>query len=91
MNPNKRNILLVTAVILCLCLLLSACGGGGGGGGGVPDGLGDSCQHLNCLPEANAMDKIKATLEDAEYGIIDEGESELGDALIRAAELINGE
>ncbi|MBK8935386.1 MAG: hypothetical protein IPM76_24325 [Chloroflexi bacterium] len=29
---------------------------------------------FNRLPEANAMDKIKATLEDVEDGIIDEGE-----------------
>jgi len=87
MNPNKRHILLVTAVFLCLCLLLAACDGGGGGGS--EDGLRDSCAHLNCTPETDAMEKIKATLADAEDGIIDEGESELGDGVIRAAEWLS--
>ena len=78
----------VLALLLVALLLLAACGGGGGGGGG--DGLRDSCAHLNCTPETNAMEKITDTLEDAEDGIIDEGESELGDAVIRAAEWLSG-
>jgi hypothetical protein len=75
----------VLIFLLVALLLLAACGGGGGG-----DGLRDSCAHLSCTPETNAMEKMKATLADAEDGIIDEGESELGDAVIRAAEWLSG-
>lgn len=78
----------VLALLIVALLLLAACGGGGDG---IEDGIRDSCQHLNCTPETDAMEKIKATLEDAEDGIIDEGESELGDAVIRAAEWLSGE
>ncbi|MBK7916756.1 MAG: hypothetical protein IPJ94_10965 [Chloroflexi bacterium] len=78
MTRNTRHVILLIAII---CLLLVACGGGG-----VNDGLGDSCGHLDCLPETDAMPRLKGLLEDAEDGVIDEGESELGDALLRAAE-----
>jgi hypothetical protein len=77
----------VLALLLVALLLLAACGGGGDG---IEDGIRDSCQHLNCTPETNAMEKLTDTLEDAEDGIIDEGESELGDAVIRAAEWLSG-
>ncbi len=76
----------VLVLLLVALLLLAACGGGGGGG----DGLRDSCAHLNCTPETNTMEKITNTLADAEDGIIDEGESELGDAVIRTAEWLSG-
>ena len=79
MTRNTRHVILLIAIIC----LLAACGGGGGGG--VNDGLGDSCGHLDCLPETDAMPRLMDLLEDAEDGVIDEGESELGDALIRAA------
>ena len=75
----------VLALLLVALLLLTACGGGGGGG----DGLGDSCAHLNCVPETTAMEKMKAMLDDAEDGLIDEGDSELGDASIRAIEWLS--
>ena len=77
MTRNTRHVILLIAII---CLLLVACGGG------VNDGLGDSCGHLDCLPETDAMPRLKGLLEDAEDGVIDEGESEWGDALLRAAE-----
>ncbi len=67
--------------IIVVCLLLAACDGGG-----IDNGLGDSCGHLDCLPETDAMPRLKGLLEDAEDGVIDEGESEWGDALLRAAE-----
>jgi len=76
MIVRKRIVLLLLIVTL---FLLTACGGGGGGG----------CEHLSCVPETNAMEKINDMLEDAEDGIIDEGESEFGDALIRAAEVLS--
>jgi len=79
MIRNTRHVILLIAIIC----LLAACGGGGGG---VNDGLGDSCGHLDCLPETDAMPRLKGLLEDAEDGVIDEGESEWGDALLRAAE-----
>ena len=79
MIRNTRHAILLIAMIC----LLAACGGGGGG---VNDGLGDSCGHLDCLPETDAMPRLKGLLEDAEDGVIDEGESEWGDALLRAAE-----
>jgi len=79
MTRNTRHVILLIAIIC----LLAACGGGGGG---VNDGLGDSCGHLDCLPETDAMPHLMDFLEDAEDGVIDEGESELGDALLRAAE-----
>ncbi len=74
MNRGKRTVLLLLIVVL---FLLTACGGGGG------------CAHLSCLPETNAMEKINSLLADAEDGIIDKGESEVGDALIRAAEVLS--
>ena len=74
MNSRKQTVLLLLIVTL---FLVTACGGGGGG-----------CGHLSCVPETNAMEKINTMLEDAEDGIIDEGESEFGDALIRAAEVL---
>ena len=77
MTRNTRHVILLIAII---CLLLVACGGG------VNDGLGDSCGHLDCLPETDAMPRLKGLLEDAEDGVIDEGESELGDALLSAAQ-----
>lgn len=70
----KQSILILFVVIL---FLLTACGGGGG------------CEHLSCAPETNAAEKVSDMLEDAEDGIIDEGESEFGDALIRAAEVLS--
>ena len=73
MIVRKRIVLLLLIVTL---FLLTACGGGGG------------CAHLSCAPETNAMEKINTMLEDAEDGIIDKGESEFGDALIRAAEVL---
>ncbi|MFO7684173.1 MAG: hypothetical protein R6X34_29430 [Chloroflexota bacterium] len=79
MTSRKLSILVLWAVVL---LLLAACGGGGGGGG---------CEHLSCAPQTNAMEKVTDMLEDAEDGIIDEGESELGDAVIRAAEWLWGQ
>ena len=77
MTRNTRHVILLIAII---CLLLVACGGC------VNDGLGDSCGHLDCLPETDAMPRLKGLLEDAEDGVIDEGESEWGDALLRTAE-----
>lgn len=74
MNSRKRTVPLLLVVTL---FLLTACGGGGG------------CAHLSCAPETNAMEKVNDMLEDAEDGIIDEGESEIGDALIRAAEVLS--
>lgn len=74
MNSRKRIVPLLLIVTL---FLLTACGGGGG------------CEHLSCAPETNVMEKVSDMLEDAEDGIIDEGESEIGDALIRAAEVLS--
>lgn len=74
MNSRKRTVLLLLIVTL---FLLTACGGGGG------------CAHLSCAPETNAMEKINDMLEDAEDGIIDEGESDVGDLLFRAAEWLS--
>ena len=74
MNNRKRTMLLLLIVTL---FLVTACGGRG------------SCDHLSCAPENNAMEKINSLLEDAEDGIIDEGESEIGDAFIRAVEMLS--
>jgi hypothetical protein len=68
-------------LLLVVVLLLAACGGGGGGGGG--------CEHLSCAPETNVMEKVSDLLEDAEDGIIDEGESDLGDAIIDVARALS--
>lgn len=69
-------------LLLVVVLLLAACGGGGGGGGG-------GCEHLSCAPETNVMEKVSDLLEDAEDGIIDEGESDLGDAIIDVARALS--
>jgi len=74
MNSRKRTLLFLLIVTL---FLLTACGGGGG------------CEHLSCAPETNAMEKINTMLEDAEDGIIDKGESDVGDLLFRAAEVLS--
>ena len=75
----KRIMLLA----LLLLLVLTACGGGGGG---HQDGLAGSCAHLTCLPHNGVAGAVKGLLEDAaDGGVIDEGESRLGDALLRAA------
>ncbi|MBP7045814.1 MAG: hypothetical protein KBE23_23905 [Chloroflexi bacterium] len=79
MTRNARHA--VFLFIIVVCLLLAACDGGG-----IDNGLGDSCGHLDCLPETDAMPRLEGLLEDAEDGVIDEGESELGDALLSAAQ-----
>lgn len=75
MIVRNRNIFILLLVVALF--LLTACGGGGG------------CEHLSCAPETNAAERVSDILEDAEDGIIDEGESEIGDALIRAAEILS--
>ena len=74
----QTRVLLLTLLLL---LLLSACGGGGG------------CAHLSCAPDTGIdADEIHEALEDAEDGLLDEGESPLGDALIDAVRwLLNEE
>lgn len=62
--------------LLLLLLLLTACG--------------NSCEHLSCLPETDFWERLSQLLEDAEDGIIDEGESEVGDALLRFFRWLNG-
>lgn len=59
-------------VLLALLILLTACGGG-------------SCAHLRCAPQTGILGKIGRILEDGRDGIIDPGESKLGDAILRAA------
>lgn len=75
MIVRKQSIFIFLFVVALF--LLTACGGGGG------------CEHLSCAPETNVMEKVSDMLEDAEDGIIDRGESEFGDALIRAAEVLS--
>jgi hypothetical protein len=72
---SKQTVFLL---LLVTVLLLAACGGGGGG-----------CEHLSCAPETNVMEKIDNMLEDAEDGIIDEGESDLGDAILYVARVLS--
>ncbi len=77
MTFPKQSIFLL---LLVAVLLLAACGGGGGGGG---------CEHLSCAPETNVVEKFGDMMEDADDGIIDEGESELGDAILHAARVLS--
>ncbi|MEZ4641674.1 MAG: hypothetical protein R3E31_02855 [Chloroflexota bacterium] len=56
-------------LLVVLLVVLSACGGGG-------------CEHLSCAPETGVIERVGEILEDAEDGIIDEGESELGDKIL---------
>ena len=74
-KPGQSAGLLLTLLLLLL-LLLTACGG-------------NSCEHLNCLPETSFWERLNLLLEDAEDGVIDEGESEAGDALRRFFHWLN--
>ncbi len=67
-------------LLFVLLLVLTACGGNANGG------LAGSCAHLRCLPEEGVGGVVEALLADAADGaVIDEGESRIGDALLRAA------
>ncbi len=70
-RTRVKWILLLLAVLL---FILTACGGGGG------------CEHLSCLPETRVMEKIGELVEDGRDGIIDEGESALGDKILDIAD-----
>ena len=73
--------------LLVLLLVLAGCGGGGPEGAGV----GGSCAHLSCLPDSGVDDAVREILADAaDGGVLDEGESRIGDALLRAAAALQG-